>query len=192
MGGINDKGEANDPQKFIEYCKNLKEVVKNDHDQKDSSIENLALRKMGVKTDPDRVKYKLVSNEKLQKKALDKIKKCYGRYNARTSYHGNVEYISVHPNPGTVSKEFDKIEELKYLINLQTLFLQNVTISDFEWFYYMPKLETLQIKNCTIKKDMNLAILKGLKEIIIHNSKIKEIFGIETVFNTDISNNSKY
>ncbi len=62
----------------------------------------------------------------------------------------------------------------------------------FEWFYYMPKLETLKIENCIITKDMNLAILKGLKEIIIHHSKIKEIIGIERVFKTDINNNSRF
>ena len=85
----------------------------------------------------------------------------------------------------------------KYLGLVKTPFAyannSSVFLSEnFEWFYYMPKLETLKIENCTIKKDMNLAILKGLKEIIIHNSKIKEIFGIENIFNIDISNNSKY
>ncbi len=39
----------------------------------------------------------------------------------------------------------------------------------------MPTLEILKIENYTIQKDMNLAILKGLKEIVIHNSKIKNL-----------------
>ena len=87
---------------------------------------------------------------------------------------------------------FDKIEEVKYLINLQSLSIKNLTISDFTWFYYMPKLESLKMQNCIIKKNMNLAILKGLKDIKIHNCKIKKILGTENIFNTDIKNNSEY
>ena len=131
LGGLDKRGTAKNPQKFVEYCRLYNslpvETVKIGQTEYQVINDELVLKNLGINTISQIIGLSKLNNLKSIDLSNNNLKNLKGIENLNT-----LEILDIHNN------QLENIKDLEHLINLKTLRLNGNGILNFE------KPETLQ------------------------------------------------